>query len=54
MALIIMLAKKLDDMEGEINNLRNFFTLAFYAVIPMILIVIQPDMGMTMVFFSLC
>ncbi|HBJ2610556.1 rod shape-determining protein RodA [Clostridium botulinum] len=51
MALIIMLAKKLDDMEGEINNLRNFFTLAFYAVIPMILIVIQPDMGMTMVFF---
>ncbi|MCR1935307.1 rod shape-determining protein RodA [Clostridium tepidum] len=50
-ALILILAKKLDDMEGEINNLRNFFTLAFYAIIPMILIVIQPDMGMTMVFF---
>ncbi|NEZ45668.1 rod shape-determining protein RodA [Clostridium niameyense] len=51
LALIIMLAKKLDDMEGDINNLHNFFTLAFYAVIPMCLIVIQPDMGMTMVCF---
>lgn len=50
-ALIIILAKKLDDMEGEINNLRNFFTLVFYAAIPMALIIIQPDMGMTMVFF---
>lgn len=54
LALIIILAKKLDDMEGEINNVRNFFTLAFYALIPMLLIVIQPDMGMTMVcFFSI-
>ncbi len=50
-ALIIMLAKKLDDMDGEINNLRNFLTLAFYVVIPMILLVVQPDMGMIMVFF---
>ncbi|AUM96771.1 TPA: rod shape-determining protein RodA [Clostridium botulinum] len=50
-ALIIILAKKLDDMEGEINNLRNFLTLAFYVVIPMILLVVQPDMGMIMVFF---
>ncbi|GAA0747536.1 rod shape-determining protein RodA [Clostridium oceanicum] len=52
-ALIIMLAKKLDDMEGDINNFKNFFILVFYAVIPMVLILIQPDMGMTMVcFFS--
>lgn len=51
LAMIIMLAKKLSDMELEINNLKNFFTLAFYAVVPMILIVIQPDMGMTMVCF---
>ncbi len=50
-ALIIMLAKKLDDMEGEINNLKNFFILAFYALIPMALIIKQPDMGMTMVCF---
>ncbi|MGE5629079.1 MAG: rod shape-determining protein RodA [Solirubrobacterales bacterium] len=50
-AMIIMLSKKLSDMELEINNLKNFFTLAFYAFVPMILIVIQPDMGMTMVCF---
>ena len=49
--MIIMLAKKLDEMEGNINNLKNFFVLCFYALIPMILIVKQPDMGMTMVCF---
>ena len=49
--MIIMLAKKLDEMEGKINIPRNLFQLIFYAAIPMILIVIQPDMGMTMVSF---
>lgn len=48
---IMMMGKKLDDMDGEINNLKNFFILAFYAIIPAGLIVIQPDMGMTMVLF---
>ncbi|WP_392486612.1 rod shape-determining protein RodA [Haloimpatiens sp. FM7315] len=51
LGLIIMLAKKLDDMEGNINEPKNFFTLVMYAGIPMILIYIQPDMGMTMVCF---
>jgi rod shape determining protein RodA len=51
LAMIIMLSKKLSDMNLEINNLKNFFTLAGYAVLPMALIVIQPDMGMTMVCF---
>jgi rod shape determining protein RodA len=50
-AMIIMLAKKLDDMEGNINNIKNFFILCFYALLPMALIVIQPDMGMTMICF---
>lgn len=50
-AMIIMLAKKLEDMEGNINSLKNFFILCFYALLPMGLIVIQPDMGMTMVCF---
>lgn len=49
--MIIMLAKKLDDMEGKINNPKNLATLIFYAAVPMLLIVIQPDMGMTMVSF---
>lgn len=51
LGLIIMLAKELDNMECNINNLKNFFKLLGYAAIPMILIVIQPDMGMTMVCF---
>ena len=51
LGMIIMLAKKLEDMEGDINNLKNFLILTFYALIPVILIVIQPDMGMTMVCF---
>ena len=48
---IMMMGKKLDDMEGEINNFKNFCILAFYAIVPAALIVIQPDMGMTMVLF---
>ncbi len=50
-ATVMMMGKKLEDMDGEINNLKNFFVLAFYAIIPAGLIVIQPDMGMTMVLF---
>jgi len=49
--MIIMLAKKLDEMEGKINEPKNLFQLMFYAAVPMILIIIQPDMGMTMVSF---
>lgn len=51
LAMTLMLAKKLNDMEGNINNVKNFFVLMFYAVLPMTLIVIQPDMGLTMVSF---
>lgn len=51
LGMIVMLAKQLNDMEGKINDLKNFFKLTAYAALPMILIVIQPDMGMTMVCF---
>lgn len=51
LGIILMLAKKLDEMDGEINNLKNFFILVFYAIVPVIFIVTQPDMGMTMVCF---
>ena len=50
-ATVMMMGKKLEEMDGNINNIKNFFILAFYAVIPAGLIVIQPDMGMTMVLF---
>ncbi|MBW6408826.1 rod shape-determining protein RodA [Clostridium weizhouense] len=51
LGIILMLAKKLDEMDGDINNVKNFFTLALYAAIPVVFIVTQPDMGMTMVCF---
>ena len=44
-ATIMMMGKKLEDMDGNINNFKNF------CIIPAALIVIQPDMGMTMVLF---
>ncbi|MGH4120778.1 rod shape-determining protein RodA [Clostridium sp.] len=50
-ALIIMIAKQLDEMEGNINNIKNFLTLSVYAIIPVIFLLKQPDMGMTMFFF---
>jgi rod shape determining protein RodA len=50
-ALIIMIAKQLDEMEGNINNLKNFLKLSVYVVIPVIFLLKQPDMGMTMFFF---
>ena len=38
-------------MEGDINNPRNFLTLTTYASIPMILIIVQPNLGMTLICF---
>lgn len=51
MATIMMLGKQLEEMDGTINELKNFMKMAFYAAVPAIFIVIQPDMGMTMVLF---
>lgn len=50
-AIILMLAKKLDEMDGKINDVKNFFILAFYCAVPVLFIISQPDMGMTMVCF---
>lgn len=49
--IILILAKRLDEMEGKINDVKNFFILVFYAAVPVIFIITQPDMGMTMVCF---
>lgn len=49
--IILMVAKLLEDMDYEINNLRNIVRIGIYCMIPVSLILIQPDMGMTMVCF---
>lgn len=51
LAIILMLAKKIDDMEGDVNNLKNLSIILLYAAIPMLLILKQPDMGMAMICF---
>lgn len=51
MATIMMLGKTLEEMDGTINEWKNFLVMAFYAIVPAVFIVIQPDMGMTMVLF---
>lgn len=51
--IILMVAKICNEFEEkeDINNIKNLGKIAFYVAVPMILIVIQPDMGMTMVCF---
>ncbi|MBW6411528.1 FtsW/RodA/SpoVE family cell cycle protein [Clostridium weizhouense] len=50
-SIILMLSKLLEDMNCDINNLKNFIKLLLYVSLPMGLILIQKDMGMTMVCF---
>ncbi|ACD52251.1 cell division protein FtsW [Clostridium botulinum] len=50
-SIILILAKLLDDMNCHINNWENFRKILFYVALPMGLILIQKDMGMTMVCF---
>lgn len=49
--IILMVAKLLEEMDYEVNNLRNIIRIGIYCMIPVSLILIQPDMGMTMVCF---
>ena len=51
MATIMMMGKYLEEMKGSINDFKNMLMMAIYAIIPAVFIVIQPDMGMTMVLF---
>lgn len=51
--LILILAKKIDDMEGNINNPKNIFIIFFYSVIPIYLVIRQPDAGMTMIYSAI-
>lgn len=48
---MLMVGKQLAKVDGNINNLRNFIQVTIYAAIPMVLIMLQPDMGITMITF---
>lgn len=49
--MILMVAKIINDADGNINDFKTFGKIIIYAAIPMVLILIQPDMGLTMVSF---
>lgn len=50
-AIILAEAKLLDEIDCDVNNIKNLVRIAITAMIPVSLILIQPDMGMTMVCF---
>jgi len=50
-AVILMVAKLLDEIDCEVNNIKNIAKIGIYIMIPVGLILMQPDMGMTMVCF---
>ncbi|WP_437177723.1 rod shape-determining protein RodA [Clostridium bornimense] len=51
LAIIIIVAKKIEDMGGKIDSFKKLLTIFIYAIIPTSLVIIQPDMGMGMVIF---
>ncbi len=48
---MLMVGKQLQKVDGNLNNLKNFFQVTIYAAIPVVLILLQPDMGITMITF---
>lgn len=48
-SLIILLAKKIEEFEGDVNNIRNLGILFLYSALPLGLIMLQPDLGTAMV-----
>ena len=52
-ATILFLAKYLSDTQKSSNELKRFFIALMIAMIPMGLVLIQPDMGTSLVFFPI-
>lgn len=50
-SLILMISKIIDEGSDKINDKKYMYKLAYYILLPLISIIIQPDMGMTIVCF---
>lgn len=48
---MLMVGKQLQKVDGNLNNLKNFFQVTVYAAIPVFLMLLQPEMGITMITF---
>ncbi len=53
LAIIITLAKFLEQREGEMDNLKNFLIAFVHVAVPMFLIFKQPDLGTSLVFIAI-
>ena len=51
MSILLITAKNMQDINGEVNKPRNFLKVVGYALLPMALMMLQPEMGLTMVSF---
>lgn len=52
-SLIIVFARKIEEFEGNINNIKNIGILMAYAIVPVGLVAAQPDVGTAMVFVAI-
>jgi rod shape determining protein RodA len=51
LVLVLILAKYFSRRHVEIRNIKHIFISGFYALIPFILIILQPDFGSAMIIF---
>jgi rod shape determining protein RodA len=47
--LTLFIAKKINDMDGEVNTFKNVGTVLIYTIIPVALIFKQPNLGMAVI-----
>jgi len=48
-SLIILIARKIEDFQDDINNIKNIGIILAYTALPLGLIMLQPDLGTAMV-----
>lgn len=53
LAIIITLAKYLEQKEGDMDNVKNFLIAFIHVAVPMFLIFRQPDLGTSLVFLAI-
>ena len=50
---MLKISKELNKVDGNLNNVKNFFKVTIYAAIPMVLMLLEPDLGITLLTFSI-
>jgi len=53
LVLILILAKYFSRRHVEIHDIKHIFISGFYVLLPMILVLLQPDLGSAMILFSI-